>query len=102
MSRRRSFVCLCLDLTEHDIDRAIAEGFTHAELVKRYTGAFMGPCQGKTCMDGLLEILAEKIGDPVAPRRRPTLRPPAYPVTFATVAALPGRSPDDDAEEASC
>lgn len=101
MSGRRSFVCLCLDLTEHDIDRAIAEGFTHSELVKRYTAAFMGPCQGKSCMDGVLELLAAKLGDTAPPARRPTLRPPAYPVTFATAAALPGPDPGDDGEESA-
>lgn len=102
MTGRHSFVCLCLDLTEHDLDRAIAEGFTHSELVKRYTGAFMGPCQGKSCMDGLLELLATKVGDSGAPARRPTMRPPAYPVTFAMAAALPGPEISDDDEEAAC
>lgn len=88
MSRDRTFLCLCLDITEHDVERAVQEGFTHAELVKRYTGSFMGPCQGKSCMDTVLAVLAEKTGVPVEQLRRPTLRPPAHPVTFATAAGF--------------
>lgn len=93
MSARRGYVCLCMDITEKDIDKAIADGFTHPELVKRYTASFMGPCQGKSCMETVLETLSERTGEPLEEMRRPTRRSPIHPVTLSVLA---GRSPDDE------
>jgi bacterioferritin-associated ferredoxin len=90
MSGRRSFLCLCLDITEKDLDRAVAEGFTHPELLKRYTACFMGPCQGKSCMDTILAALSERTGQDISEMRRPTLRPPAHPVPLRVLAAEDG------------
>lgn len=101
MKRERNFVCLCLDITDADLDRAIAEGFDESELVKRYTGTFMGPCQGKSCMDTVLEAVARKTGVPVEDVRRPTLRPPAFPVRMSTMAAFKPSAAHDVAEECS-
>jgi bacterioferritin-associated ferredoxin len=91
----KAFVCLCLDVTEADLDRAVAEGFTDAETLKRYTACFMGPCQGKACMDTVLDLLAQRLGVDVDELRRPTLRPPAHPVRLGLLAGLGG--PDADA-----
>lgn len=84
----KAVVCLCLDITEADIDRAVAEGFTDAETLKRYTACFMGPCQGKSCMDTVLALLAERTGVDVDSLRRPTVRPPAYPVALGVLGGL--------------
>ncbi|MDQ3669772.1 MAG: 2Fe-2S iron-sulfur cluster-binding protein, partial [Actinomycetota bacterium] len=45
----KCFVCVCEDVTDKDVKRAIAEGFDSIELAKRYTTVTMGPCQGKLC-----------------------------------------------------
>lgn len=90
----KAIVCPCLDLTEADLERAIAEGFRDAETFKRYTACFMGPCQGKSCMDTILEMLAERTGADPAAMRRPTLRPPVYPIRLGVLAGLG----DSDAE----
>ena len=55
----KKIVCYCQDLTESDLIRAIEEGYDHMELLKRYTGAFMGPCQGKMCALNVLKVFAE-------------------------------------------
>jgi bacterioferritin-associated ferredoxin len=86
----KAFLCLCLDITRADVDRAIAEGFTDAETLKRYTACFMGPCQGKACMDTIVEYLAERTGADPAALRRPTLRPPSHPVRLGMLAGLGG------------
>jgi bacterioferritin-associated ferredoxin len=44
----RRIICLCMDITDADIARAIEEGFDHIETLKRYTAVFMGPCEGKS------------------------------------------------------
>jgi bacterioferritin-associated ferredoxin len=90
----KTVLCLCLDITEDDLDRAIAEGFADAETLKRYTAVFMGPCQGKACMDTILGLLAEKTGVPQQQLRRPTHRPPAYPVRMGILAGLGGADAD--------
>ena len=84
----KAFVCLCLDITAADIERAVAEGFTDSETLKRYTACFMGPCQGKSCLDTVLAQLAALTGSDVERLRRPTLRPPAHPVSMGLLAGL--------------
>lgn len=84
----KTVLCLCLDITLEDLDRAIAEGFDDPETLKRYTATFMGPCQGKACMDTILEHLARRTGRPVSELRRPTLRPPAHPIRLGVLAGL--------------
>lgn len=86
----KRIMCLCLDITEADLDRAIDQGFRDAETLKRYTACFMGPCQGKSCMDTILEHVARATGVPVRELRRPTLRPPAYPIALGVLAGLGG------------
>lgn len=90
----KAVLCLCLDITDKDLDRAIAEGFTDPETLKRYTASFMGPCQGKSCMDSILEHLSARTGVPVADLRRPTLRPPASPIALGVLAGLGGADAD--------
>lgn len=84
----KAFVCLCLDITAADIERAVGEGFTDSETLKRYTACFMGPCQGKSCLDTVLAQLAQLTGSEPGELRRPTMRPPAYPVPMGLLAGL--------------
>ena len=43
------FVCLCEDVGVGDLHQAWSEGWNSAEILKRYTTATMGPCQGAMC-----------------------------------------------------
>lgn len=76
----KKIVCFCQDLTETDLVRAIAEGYDHIETFKRYTGAFMGPCQGKMCATNVMKLFAERTSRPVEELRVPTMRPPVEPI----------------------
>ena len=40
------YVCLCEDVSLHDLEQAWDEGWRSSEILKRYTTATMGPCQG--------------------------------------------------------
>ncbi len=82
----KKIVCYCQDLTEADIMRAIEEGYEHIETFKRFTGAFMGPCQGKMCAANVLRLYADKTGRPVENLRVPTMRPPVEPIPLGWLA----------------
>jgi len=84
----KTILCTCLDITEADLERAIAEGFRDAETFKRYTACFMGPCQGKSCMDTIVAMLAERTGADPEELRRPTMRPPVHPIRLGILAGL--------------
>jgi bacterioferritin-associated ferredoxin len=81
----KTFACRCEDVTLHELDRAIAEGYRDIESLKRYTGFGTGICQGKWCLALCAARLAEKGGDASQPM---TPRPPLHPVRLSTLAAL--------------
>jgi hypothetical protein len=70
-----AFACLCEDVRVGDIRACVAQGFGHAELVKRRTGAMTGPCQGKLCSATVLSLLREMGVDGSPTRSRPLARP---------------------------
>ena len=49
------YVCVCEDVSMHDLEQAWDEGWTSSEILKRYTTATMGPCQGALCSRHLAE-----------------------------------------------
>ena len=83
----KTIVCHCQDVTDADIRRAIREGYDHPETLKRYTGVFMGPCQGKMCAVNVLKIFAAATGRNPQTLRVPTLRPPVEGITLGELAA---------------
>ena len=84
-------VCLCEDVSMHDLEQAWDEGYRNAEILKRYTTTTMGPCQGAMCGRALSCFAAERGGvataAPVNDVPRTTARPPTRPVTLETLAA---------------
>ena len=66
----RTYLCFCEDVSVHDIERAIDEGFADVQTLKRYTTATMGPCQGKMCGGALAGICAAHAG-PTIPSTLP-------------------------------
>ena len=59
---KRSFICLCSDVSSKDVQDAVAEGFDHIETLKRYTTATMGPCQGRMCQLSSIAVCARETG----------------------------------------
>jgi sarcosine oxidase, subunit alpha len=91
-------VCLCEDVTMHDLEQAWSEGFRDVETLKRYTTTTMGPCQGAMCGRALSWFAASRgigsrpastasTGSVEASSSRTTARPPARPVTLESLAA---------------
>jgi sarcosine oxidase subunit alpha len=83
----KRFVCLCEDVTEKDIQQALAEGFDHIETLKRYTTVNMGPCQGKMCGLAAVEVCARGKTCEAGAVGTTTSRPPAAPVELGVLAA---------------
>jgi bacterioferritin-associated ferredoxin len=91
----KKIVCYCQDITEADLKRAIEEGYDHMELLKRYTGVFMGPCQGKMCAANVLKIFCDHTGQAVDQIRVPTARPPVEPILLGALAVEDDRGDDE-------
>lgn len=68
-------VCLCEDVGVHELEQAWQEGWTNSEILKRYTTATMGPCQGAMC-GRHLACFARGHGAEPAAGARTTARPP--------------------------
>ena len=84
----KKIICLCEDLTEDDISAAIDLGFKDLESLKRFTGAFTGPCQGKVCAMNVIKILAEKTSRRIEDVGITTLRPPVKPIPLELLVAV--------------
>jgi sarcosine oxidase subunit alpha len=83
-------VCLCEDVSLRDLRQAWGEGFRSSEILKRYTTATMGPCQGSMCGRALSCVARDLAADAHIPERvsaRTTSRPPARPVPLQILAS---------------
>jgi sarcosine oxidase subunit alpha len=82
----KCFVCICEDVTDNDVKRAIAEGFDSIELAKRYTTVTMGPCQGRLCHLAAIRLYARENETDEAAIGTTTARPPWAPVSLGLLA----------------
>jgi sarcosine oxidase subunit alpha len=82
----RCFACVCEDVTDKDLARAVSEGFDSIELAKRYTTVTMGPCQGKLCQLASVRLLARETSLDEAAIGPTTARPPWTPVELGLLA----------------
>jgi sarcosine oxidase, subunit alpha len=85
----KCFVCVCEDVTDKDLKRAIAEGFDSIELAKRYTTVTMGPCQGRLCHVPSIRVYARESETDPGSIGTTTARPPWAPVTLGLLAGRP-------------
>jgi sarcosine oxidase subunit alpha len=83
---KRSFICLCSDVSSKDVQDAVAEGFDHIETLKRYTTATMGPCQGRMCQLSSIAVCARETGRGMGETGTTTARPPNPSVSLGALA----------------
>ena len=57
-------VCRCEDISEAEIEEAIARGAVTVDGVKRRCGAMLGVCQGSRCEPRIVELLSERLQIP--------------------------------------
>jgi sarcosine oxidase subunit alpha len=85
-AKGKKFVCFCEDVTDKDVETAIAEGFDSLELLKRYSTISMGPCQGKMCSLNAIHLCARANGWTIEETGTTTARPPLTPVEMGALA----------------
>jgi sarcosine oxidase, subunit alpha len=85
----KCFVCICEDVTDKDLKRAIGEGFDSIELAKRYTTVTMGPCQGRLCHVPSIRLYARENETDEDRIGTTTSRPPWAPVSLGLLAGRP-------------
>jgi bacterioferritin-associated ferredoxin len=81
--KNKKFVCLCHDITEEEIIKAIEDGYDDLESLKRFVGVTTGPCQGKTCMMHVIRLLRWK--SKLREAKTTTIRPPIDPVSISAL-----------------
>lgn len=84
---KRSIVCRCEDISEEDVIRAIDEGYTDIEELRKKLRIGMGPCQGRVCIQLVARILEKKTGKKISKIPLPIVRPPLVPVSLGTLAS---------------
>jgi thioredoxin reductase/Fe-S-cluster-containing hydrogenase component 2 len=80
-----SVVCRCEEISVDQIEKAIEEGYTDYEELRRYLRLGMGPCGGRTCRAIAVAILAKKTGRKIDQISLNTFRPPIMPVKFEAI-----------------
>jgi D-hydroxyproline dehydrogenase subunit alpha len=78
-------ICRCEEVTRAELDAAIAST-GDVNVIKSYTRAGMGLCQGRNCRRQVAALVAASTGTPIADVPLPTPRPPARPVALAALA----------------
>ena len=85
----KAFVDFDEDVQVHDLEDAIAEGYDHVELLKRFTTNGMGPSQGRHSSLNAVRILSRATARSIDESGATTVRQPIVPVTMGQLA---GRS----------
>lgn len=81
----KQFLCYCEDVTDKDLEVAVAEGYNSIELLKRYSTISMGPCQGKMCSVNTIHLCAKANGWTIEETGTTTARPPMTPVKMGSL-----------------
>lgn len=75
-------ICRCEEITKGEIRKAIYDGMTTINEIKRYLRAGMGLCQGQTCTRLIRSIICKELKLKQEEIDVPTPRAPARPITM--------------------
>lgn len=75
-----TIICRCEEITLGEIREYIRKGYRTLDEIKRISRAGMGPCQGRTCRQLIMQEIAKATGENMAEQKMSTFRPPAKPV----------------------
>lgn len=75
-----TLICRCEELTLGELRELIKKGMHTVDEIKRASRAGMGPCQGRTCRQLIMQELSRATGKSIAEIEMPTFRPPVTAV----------------------
>jgi bacterioferritin-associated ferredoxin len=79
-------ICRCSDVTLEEVEALIREGYTTLTDIKRLSRAGMGQCQGKTCRNLLLQVIAKATKQKIEDLEDASYRPPAITIPLGLLA----------------
>ena len=82
----KRFVDFDEDVTDKELETAVAEGYDSMQLLKRYSTISMGPSQGKWSSINTIHLTANVKEQTIAQTGTTTARPPVRPVKLANFA----------------
>ena len=83
-----TIICRCEDISRAEFHKWIDQGLTTVDELKRLTRATMGPCQGRTCRQLILQEIASRTGVPISEAKIPTYRQPLRGITLGAIADM--------------
>ena len=86
LATQETIICRCEVVARRSIDAAV-DATDDINVVKAYTRAGMGPCQGKNCQRHIAAMIARRHGRAIADVPLPTPRMPLRPVPIAAMPA---------------
>lgn len=75
-----TIICRCEEITLGEIREYIRKGYKSIDEIKRMSRTGMGPCQGKTCRQLIMQELSRATGVVPEELNMSTFRPPAKPI----------------------
>lgn len=81
-----TIICRCEDITVEEVRRLIAKGYGTPDEIKRLSRCGMGPCQGRTCRNLVLQEISAATGQEVKDIPMASFRPPTKPVKLGLFA----------------
>lgn len=85
-------VCRCEEVTKGEIRKAVHEGMTTIEELRRYLRCGMGLCQGQTCGRLVKGIVARELGVKPTDVEPATSRSPMRPIEMEVAARDGGKA----------
>lgn len=79
-------ICRCSDVTFDEVEALIRDGYTTLTDIKRLSRAGMGQCQGKTCRNLLLQVLAKATNQKIEDLEDASYRPPTITIPLGLLA----------------
>ncbi len=73
-------VCRCADVSLKEINDLLDQGITDMDDIKRLSRAGMGQCQGKTCRNLIMGMVARKKSVSIDEVKESRYRPPAVAI----------------------
>lgn len=82
---KNTIICRCSDITLEEIIYLIQEGYRTVDEIKRISRAGMGPCQGRTCSQLILQEIANYTGKNIIELETSINRPPVIGIKLKQI-----------------